>query len=145
MAFHPQTVFTRTTKGVREARSTKLPRELSRVFSAVDGKAAVAEVISKSGIAEGHAQLALDQLVTEGYIRIFSVPEGTDGMLITSKMPVFKAPATQQPVIEAIGEGEELDFTSAEDVSKVNAEAAQRAQAEAEARQRAEEIGRAHV
>lgn len=143
MAFHPQTVFTRTTKGVREARTSKLPRELSRVFSAVDGKAPVADVVAKSGVAEGHAQLALDQLTTEGYIRIFSVPDGTDGLLITSKIPMFKAPAVAQPVIEAIEGEEELDFTSDVGVAKVNAEATQRGQAEAEARQRAEAAAQA--
>ena len=60
MIYHAQTVFTRTTKGVREARSTKLPRELSRIFAAVDGKATVAELISKSGVPEGHCHLALE-------------------------------------------------------------------------------------
>ena len=66
MLYHPQTIFARTTKGICEARSTKLPRELSRIFAAVDGKAAVSELISKSGVPEGHCHLTLEQLVTEG-------------------------------------------------------------------------------
>ena len=59
MPFHAETVFTRTTKGVREAHSTKLPRELSRVFAGVNGKSAVGEVLAKSGVPEAHGQIAL--------------------------------------------------------------------------------------
>ena len=143
MSYQSLVVFARTTKGVREARSTKLPRELARVFSAVDGKATVADLIAKSGVAEGHAQLALDQLVTEGYIRVFFVPDGGDGLLTTGKMPVFSSQraAAAEPLVESIEE--ELDFTSAESVARVNAEAEQRAKAEAEARSRAEAASQA--
>ena len=101
MIYHPETIFTRTTKGIREARSTKLPRELSRVFAAVDGKSTVGDLVNKSGIAEGHCHLALDQLVTEGYIRLFSSPDmpaavaavaSADVLGATGKMLAAKAP-----------------------------------------------------
>ena len=77
MIYHAQTVFTRTTKGVREARSTKLPRELSRIFAAVDGKATVAELISKSGVPEGHCHLALEQLVIAMKVKVLE-PRAAD-------------------------------------------------------------------
>lgn len=167
MIYHPETVFTRTTKGIREARSTKLPRELSRVFAAIDGKSNVANLVEKSGIAEGHCHLALDQLMTEGYIRLFSTPDmsaaaiaaaSADVLGATGKMLAARAasaaPATapaatkpaaspQAPVIDANSEGDELDFTSEEVVAKVNAEAVDRAKAENEARARAEVAGKA--
>src|SRR5204862_1641626 len=114
MLYQPQTIFTRTTKGVREARSTRLPRELSRVFAAEDGKGTVAELVSKSGVAEGHCHIALEQLVTEGYIRIFSGPDlpiGQEPSFVTQPIP------TAGIIRAASDDGDELDFTSAEGVA----------------------------
>ncbi len=139
MLYHAQAVFTRTTKGVREARGVKLPRDLSRIFSVVDGKATVAELVKKSGVAEGHCHLALEQLVIEGYIRVFTAP-GIDA----KSQPNINQPPPTQSVDE---EGGDLDFTSAESVTKAQSEASERgkAEVEAEARQRAEAKTRAEA
>ncbi len=135
MIYHAETVFTRTTKGVREARSTKLPRELSRIFSTVDGKCSVAELVSKSGVAEGHCHLALEQLGSEGYIRVFSGPDLDPKNRLNITQPIRITDIVQ---VDDEVEGDELDFTSAEGVAKVKNEAGERAKAEADARSRAE-------
>ncbi len=140
MLYHPQTIFARTTKGIREARNTKLPRELSRLFAAVDGKAAVSELISISGVPVGHCHLALEQLETEGYIRVFTspnMPSGAGSPSATQSIPLATAG------VATADSSDELDFTTAEGIATVTSEAAQRDLAESAARSRAEAAAQA--
>src|SRR5512147_756017 len=104
---HPQTVFTKTAKGVLEIRNKtiRLPRDLGAVFISVDGKSTVADLVRKSGVDEAKFHEALDKLVSDGYIKIFSTPAA--------------APSAAEPQTE----GFDLDFTSPEAVVKLNTEA----------------------
>src|SRR5215210_8334769 len=70
----PQTVYTKTAKGILEIRnkSTKLPRELNAVFLSVDGKTTVEEMLPRSGMTSAQLQQALGALVTDGYIKMVS-------------------------------------------------------------------------
>ena len=65
---HPQTVFTKTSKGVLEVKNKtiKLPRDLGMVFVAVDGKSTFADLVSKSGIGARKLEEAIDKLVADG-------------------------------------------------------------------------------
>src|SRR6185369_15662679 len=69
-----ETIFTKTTKGVLAVKNKtiRMPRDLSMVFLAVDGKSTVAELAKKSGLAEGAIPAALKRLLSDGYVRIFS-------------------------------------------------------------------------
>src|ERR1700710_714924 len=102
---HPQTIFTKTAKGVLEVKNKtiRLPRELGLVFLAVDGKTKVADLSAKSGLDQAQIEPALEKLVTEGYIKVFS-----------------DAPA---PGSAAGTEDLDLDFTSPAKVALLNTEA----------------------
>src|SRR5829696_4295328 len=75
----PQTVFTKTAKGILEIRnkSTRLPRELSTLLEYVDGTASVADLQSRSGILSAQLHHALNTLVTDGYIKAVASPAAT--------------------------------------------------------------------
>ena len=123
----------RTTKGVREARSTKLPRELSRVFASVNGKGTVAELISKIG---GSRRPLPARPGPVGDRRVHPHIFGPDydpSKALYVTQPIAIQPAPPKPEHSE----EELDFTSAKGVAKVNAEATERGKAESEARSRA--------
>src|SRR5476649_1824257 len=122
---HPQTIYTKTTKGVLEVKTKtiRLPRALGLLFLAVDGKSKVADLATKSGVAEAGIPAALEKLVADGYIRI-----------------LVEAPAAGGT---AGAEDLDLDFTSPAKVALLNTEAEQRAKAEAEAKARAETAARA--
>src|ERR1700733_7583227 len=122
---NPQTTYTKTAKGVLEVKNKtiRLPRELGLVFLAVDGKAKVADLAAKSGLAEAQIGPALEKLAADGYIKVFAdapPPGGAAG-----------------------AEDLDLDFTSPAKVALLNTEAEQRAKAEAEAKARAETAARA--
>src|SRR6185369_7085545 len=69
-----ETIFTKTTKGVLAVKNKtiRMPRDLSMVFLAVDGKSTVAELAKRSGLAEAAIPAALKRLLSDGYVRIFS-------------------------------------------------------------------------
>ena len=70
-----QTIYTKTAKGVLEVKNKtiKLPRDLERVFSLVDGKSTVEEILSRNtGMAYEEIDQALAKLTNEGFIKIFS-------------------------------------------------------------------------
>ena len=48
MAIHPRTIYTKTPKGVMEAK--KLDRASGKLFVTVDGKSTVTDLAKKSGI-----------------------------------------------------------------------------------------------
>ncbi len=108
---HPQTVFTKTSKGVLQVKnkSIKLPRELGVVFLAVDGKSTFSDLVGKSGIPANKLEEAVNKLIADGYIRIFTSPVRTRDTPTQPKMTVASAPASPPP---ARDEGEDLDFTS---------------------------------
>src|SRR5512134_2325162 len=116
---HPQTIYTKTAKGVLEIRNktVKLSRELNRIFLLVDGKSTVAELLGKDrNLEEPQLQEWLSKLEGDGYIRVFSTPAQA-------------APAPAQPVaapaptFAPLEEEAELDFTSPEVNARLSAEA----------------------
>src|SRR5262249_5125427 len=121
---HPQTVFAKTARGVLEIKNKtiKLPREVGLVFLSVDGKSAVADLAQKSGLPTPKLDEALDKLVADGYIKIFSAPGAA------TLVPVAKAAPPPPPQAQDLGD--DLDFTSPEAVAKLNAEAENRLKAE---------------
>jgi len=121
----PETVYTKTAKGILEIRnkSVKLPRELGLVFLSVDGKSSVADLLPRSGMTAPHLQHAINTLVADGYIKAVSGP----------------ARAAPGPA----GDAGDLDFTSAEAMTKLNMEAASHALAVADAAKRAQAEARA--
>src|SRR5258706_9418208 len=121
---HPQTVFTKTAKGVLEVknRTIRLPRHLGLVFLVVDGKSPVSELPRKARLDEETVTQALEKLVADDYIKVFYAPPATG---------------------EAAPAADDLDFTSPEKVAQLNREAEQRAKAEADAKARAETAARA--
>src|SRR5688572_14495558 len=99
----PDTVFTKTAKGVLEVRnkSVKLNRELGLVFLSIDGKSTVGDLLPRSGMTGPQFQRALQSLVDSGYIK-----------------PVVGS--AQQAA--AAGGGDELDFTSPQAMAQLNME-----------------------
>ena len=89
-----QTIYTKTAKGVLEVRNRtiRLPRELERVFSLVDGKSSVSEILSKSdGMAYDDLVSALTKLTKEGFVKVFS----------TGPMPSSAAPQSTLLLLRA--------------------------------------------
>ena len=62
MPIHPKTIYTKTPKGVLEAKNAKLDRAQNRAFVAVDGKSTVTDLIKKADLAEKELHEILDQL-----------------------------------------------------------------------------------
>src|SRR6185369_12668896 len=126
---HAETIYTKTTKGVLAVKNktTRMPRDLSMVFLAVDGKSTLAELAKKSGLAEGAIPAALKRLISDGYVKIFA-----DG-------------ATASGATAKDDDGFDLDFTLPGGVAMLNSEAEQRAKAEIEAKARAEVAARAAI
>src|SRR6476619_6551227 len=91
---HPETIYTKTTKGVLAVKNktSRLPRDLSMVFLAVDGKSTVAELAKKSGLSEGAIPAALKRLISDGYVRIFSDGATANGA-IANDTPANDTPA----------------------------------------------------
>lgn len=120
----PQTVFTKTAKGILEIRNktVKLSRELGLIFLSVDGKTTVGDLLPRSGMTAPQLHHALNTLVADGYIKVVSHPS--------------------QAGAGAGGEID-LDFTSPQAMAKLNMEAASRALAEADATKRAQLEARA--
>ena len=119
----PQTVFTKTAKGILEIRnkSTRLPRELSTVLEHVDGTASVADLQPRSGLADAQFHHALNTLVGDGYIKVVASPAAA-------------APARDPSAVQ---------FDSPDEVARLNMELAAHALASAEATKLAQQEGRA--
>ena len=127
---HPETIYTKTTKGVLAVKNktTRMPRDLSMVFLAVDGKSTLAELAKKSGLAEGAIPAALKRLLSDGYVRIFS-DGATPNVATANDRPVTGATANGETAKDD-DDGFDLDFTLPGRVAMLNSEA---------------KIGRAHV
>ena len=71
---HPQTIYTKTAKGVLEVKNKtlRLSRELALAFLAVDGKSPARDIAAKAGIADNEAAAVFDKLVADGYIKVFT-------------------------------------------------------------------------
>jgi hypothetical protein len=121
----PETVYTKTAKGILEIRnkSVKLPRELGLVFLSVDGKSSVADLLPRSGMTSPQLQHAINTLVADGYIKAVSGPA--------------------RPAPGPAADAGDLDFSSAEAMTKLNMEAASHALAAADAAKRAQAEARA--
>src|SRR5689334_14686975 len=121
MAIHPRTIYTKTPKGVMEAK--KLDRASGNVFVTVDGKSTVADLLKKSGLEDKKLEELLEKLTTDGYIRVFSSPEP----------PPAAAPAPAKPGAKGAAPAasdDDFDFTTPQAMSQLNAEAEKRAKAE---------------
>ena len=123
---HSDTIYTRTSKGSLEIknRTVKLPRDIGLVFLAVDGKATVADLESRSGMSGEKLHQTLGKLVADGYIKAI---EGSAAGTGPAPGPASAA---------------DLDFTSPEAVTK-RPESAAPAAAEPDSNARAVEERRA--
>jgi hypothetical protein len=102
MPIHPQTIYTKTAKGILDVKNktVKLSREASQVFNAVDGKSTVAEILQKLEMDASALDGVLEQMSSDGFIRAFFTPP--------EKNSEKSSPA------EVV---DELDFTSSEAIS----------------------------
>src|SRR5262249_56150129 len=101
---HPQTIYTKTPKGVLEIKNKtiRLPRDLGLLFLAVDGKSTVAELPQKAHMDAASLTPALDRLVADGYIKVFYQPSEAGQAAALSPDDL------------------DLDFTSAEAVAQLH-------------------------
>ena len=104
---HPQTIFTKTAKGVLEVKNKtiRLPGELGLVFLAVDGKSSVAELPQRARLDNEALATALEKLVSDGYIKVFYQPPESGATVANVELDL------------------DLDFTSPAKVAQLNSEA----------------------
>src|SRR5258706_696109 len=114
---HPQTIYTKTVKGMLEVKnkSLNLPHEQGLVFLSVDGKCPLSDLPARTCLLPEAVDEALKNLLAGGYVR----------SLFDPRLSGESA---------AIG----LDFSSPEQVARLNLEAEERARAEARARAQAD-------
>jgi hypothetical protein len=139
LTMHPKTIFSKTPKGVLEVKNktAKLPRDVGLVFLSVDGKSTAADLARKSGLNEKALDAALQKLIADGFIRVFSSPD-------SPQAPQGVGPAAIAAAVPVSGGGaDDLDFTSPAAMAKLNAEATNRARAETDAKARALAAARA--
>ena len=69
-----KTIYSKTGKGVLEIKNKagKLPKDLVKVLTLIDGKSTVADLISKSKLSDADMNKALGDLTTGGYIKEFA-------------------------------------------------------------------------
>ena len=69
-----KTIYSKTGKGVLEIKNKagKLPRDLVKVLTLIDGKSTVADLISRSKLSDADMNKALGDLTTGGYIKEFT-------------------------------------------------------------------------
>jgi hypothetical protein len=68
-SIQPDTVFTKTAKGLVELDGKRtLPAELNVIFLAVDGRATVADLLTRFGLSADELHRSLETLVHDGYI-----------------------------------------------------------------------------
>jgi hypothetical protein len=156
----PQTVFTKTAKGILEIRnkSTRLPRELSALLELVDGTASVVELSDRSGLATLQLNSALGTLAADGYIKAVATaahvePRDPDAVRFDSPSEATKlntelaahalASAEAAKVMQQEGRAALEARLRAEAEGRARALAEARVQAEAEARATADAAARA--
>src|SRR5258705_10042124 len=69
-----KTIFSKTGKGVLEIKNKagKLPKDLVKVLTLIDGKSSVADLIAKVRLNDAEINKALNELTTGGYIKEFA-------------------------------------------------------------------------
>ena len=69
-----KTIYSKTGKGVLEIKNKagKLPRDLVKVLTLIDGKSTVADLMAKSKLSDSDVNKALGDLTTGGYIKEFT-------------------------------------------------------------------------
>ena len=69
-----KTIYSKTGKGVLEIKNKagKLPKDLVKVLTLIDGKSTVADLMSKSKLSDADMNKALGDLTTGGYIKEFA-------------------------------------------------------------------------
>ena len=76
------TIFSKTGKGVLEIKNKagKLPKDLLKVLTLIDGKSTVADLLVKAKLNDAEINKALSDLITGGYIKEFAnTSTGTQG------------------------------------------------------------------
>ena len=77
-----KTIYSKTGKGVLEIKNKagKLPKDLVKVLTLIDGKSTVADLIAKAKLGDAEMNKALGDLTTGGYIKEFAnTSTGTQG------------------------------------------------------------------
>ncbi len=77
-----KTIYSKTGKGVLEIKNKagKLPKDLVKVLTLIDGKSTVADLIAKANLNDAEINKALSDLTTGGYIKEFAnTSTGTQG------------------------------------------------------------------
>ena len=66
-----KTIYSKTGKGVLEIKNKagKLPKDLVKVLTLIDGKSTVADLMSRSKLGDADMNKALGDLTTGGYIK----------------------------------------------------------------------------
>ena len=117
-----ESVYTKTAKGILEVKNkaVKVPRELTLVLLAIDGKSSIGELQPRSGMTAPQFHHAIGNLVADGYIKVVS--------------PARETTAAHD---------DEVDFIPQQALTALNMEAASHALAAAEAAKRAQAESRA--
>ncbi len=77
-----KTIYSKTGKGVLEIKNKagKLPKELLKVLTLIDGKSTIADLLARSKLNDGEMNKVLGDLTTGGYIKEFAnTSTGTQG------------------------------------------------------------------
>ncbi len=77
-----KTIYSKTGKGVLEIKNKagKLPKDLLKVLTLIDGKSTIADVLAKSKLSDSEMKKVLSDLTTGGYIKEFAnTSTGTQG------------------------------------------------------------------
>src|SRR5258708_24381049 len=69
-----KTIYSKTGKGVLEIKNKagKLPKDLVKVLTLIDGKSTVSDLMAKSRLGDAEMNKALGDLSTGGYIKEFA-------------------------------------------------------------------------
>ncbi|HEX2830558.1 MAG TPA: AsmA-like C-terminal region-containing protein [Burkholderiales bacterium] len=149
----PQTVFTKTAKGILEIRnkSTRLPRDLAQVLEFVDGTASIADLQARSSLPQPQFHNALNTLAGDGYIKAVAssanAHPAVDPSAVQFDSPAVDAKLSMEIATHALASAEAAKVAQQEGhaalESRLRAEAEARARALAETRLNAEAEARA--
>ena len=147
-----KTIYSKTGKGVLEIKNKagKLPKDLVKVLTLIDGKSTVADLMSRSKLSDADMNKALGELTTGGYIKEFAnTSTGTqsggggsyvDDLDFTSSLSPGKN--VYQNAQSEWRQRETADRTKAEEETKRKREEAERLKKEQAAKQVREEGAR---
>src|SRR5258708_37361589 len=98
-----KTIYSKTGKGVLEIKNKagKLPKDLVKVLTLIDGKSTVSDLMAKSRLGDAEMNKALGDLSTGGYIKEFAntstgTPSGGGGASYVDHHAAPPRPPRQQ-------------------------------------------------